>query len=305
VRKAALILVFFTIVAMPDNIVQRGVNNVIEYLAATGSGTDSVPHVPTVGVGNVGDSPLDVAVQDQTSENISLFLGNHLDTLVTINSNTTINQEIVEMSFPTTPPLQGYFVCMKEDSNFSQVEIILVVAVGGDDYSVSLGMPLDFAFTTDATVCLQDCDMNVDGSLTPVEYFISPVGLGGMRWDITRMIVTMYHSSAGDDGLFGNLTKLTNGNYFRVENGVNKNLFNARENADWRVEGYDVAYSTRSGGLGSYGTAARITFNGMDKRGVVLRLSSSSGDKFTSVVRDDIDALSYYRVKIQGHVVED
>lgn len=114
----------------------------------------------------------------------------------------------------------------------------------------------------------------------------------------------MTHSAAGDDGKFGGITALSSGVYFRQENGGTYNLFNAKENSDFRIEGHDIDYPTRSGGGGSYGTSARITFNGPDKRGVVLRLSADNDDKILACVRDNLTTLDRFRVKLQGQVVE-
>ena len=66
--------------------------------------------------------------------------------------------------------------------------------------------------------------------------------------------------------------------------------------------GGDLTYTTRSGGGGSFGLRARVTFNGPDKRGVVIRLFANTTDEFHSVVRDNLSASSAFRVKIQGQV---
>jgi len=282
---------------------QRTVNNKLEWFGASGNGSITNPYIASVDIGESG--ALDVNIQDQHTENISLFLGNHLDTGVTLIANTVDSQEIVGLSFPTTSPTNGDFLCFKEGVNFAQMEIITVTADGGDDYTCGLAMPLDYPFTTNSIICLQNVNMNVDGSSPNVEFFASPSGLtAGTEWDITRMIVTFTHAAAGDDGKYGGIAALATGTYFRVENGADKNLFNVKENADFAIEGYDLAYATRSGGQGAYATRSRITFAGRDKRGVTIRLSTDNGDKFMGVVRDDTDGNDLMRVKIQGHVVE-
>ena len=90
---------------------------------------------------------------------------------------------------------------------------------------------------------------------------------------------------------------------FRVVDGTTKNLFNARENGEFAREGAgDVTYPTRSGGGGAYGMRGRVTFNGQDKRGAVIRLFSDTSDEFKGVVRDALQTLSSFRIKIQGQV---
>ena len=265
------------------------------YLKMVGAGTDLDPLVPKQ----------DVFIQDQTTPQISIYLGQSLDAGVLFRSSQAANVELLNITTTGATPVVGNYLCAKEEAFFSQIEIVSVTPVAGNDYDVGIAIPLDHAYTVAANICLQNCNMNVNGSITPVEFFVSPFGAGaGTQWDITRMLVSMTHSSAGDDGLFGNLPALTNGNYFRIEDGTNYNLFNAKENADFAMEGYDIAYPSRSGGGGVNGTRARITFNGQDKRGVVFRLAADTSDKFTSSVRDNLSTLPSYRVKIQGQVVD-
>lgn len=248
---------------------------------------------------------LDVAIQDQTTPQISLFLAQHLDTGLSFRTAVSKDDETLEITTTGTVPVVGNFLCIKEGLFFTQTEIISVTPIAGNDYDVTVSIPMDHPYTTSSNVCLQDCDMNVNGSVTPVEFFIGPEGAeAGTQWDITRMIISMTHGTSGDDGKFGGITALTNGVYFRQENGGTYNLFNAKENSDFAIEGYDITYPARSGGAGSFGTRARITFNGPDKRGVVLRLSADNGDKFLACVRDDLTTLDRFRIKVQGQIVE-
>ena len=99
------------------------------------------------------------------------------------------------------------------------------------------------------------------------------------------------------------MSKLTNGVYIRVSDGITQNLFNIRENSGLAVEAAgDLTYATRSGGGGAYGTRARVTFNGPEKRGVVIRLHPSTTDSIKAVVRDNLSTLTYFRVQVQGQI---
>ncbi len=276
-----------------SNILVKDGSGAAKYLKADGAGTDLNPYSPIQ----------NVFIQDQTTPQISLFLGQELDTGLTFRGSQAANSEVLLIT-SSTAPIVGNFLCIKEGPFFTQVEIIDVVGAG-PDYDVGIAIPSDHDYTASANICLQNCDMNINGSVTPVEFFVSPMGASaGTQWDITRMLVSMTHGSAGDDGLFGNLTALTNGTYFRFEDGTNYNLFNAKENSDFAIEGYDITYPSRSGGGGTAGTRSRITFNGRDKRGVVIRLSADSSDKFLACVRDDLASLDSFRVKVQGQVVD-
>jgi len=263
-----------------------------KYLLAGGAGTDPDPYVPIQ----------DVRIQDQTTPQFSLYLGEMLDMALTLTSPSSENDESIDIT-STTTPIIGNFLCLKEEELFSQVEIIGVTG-GGPAYTIDLSMPMDHAYTAAANLCLMNCEMNVDGSSTTVDFSISPEGAAaGTDWDVTRMLISMTHDAEGDDGLFGGIEALTNGTYFRIEDGTNYNLFNAKENADFAIEGYDITYPSRSGKDGVYGTRSRITFNGPDKRGVVFRLAADTQDKFLACVRDSLIDLGRFRVKVQGQVV--
>lgn len=268
---------------------RRGVNTQYEYDKVRGSGTKLDPYERTV------------VVEELDSEIISELMGQTLASDVTLNANLTLDDEAFQVSSPSVVPAAGNFLCIAEGNRQTQVEVKTAVSAGGDDYDITTSMPIDFAYTTAAIMRLQNCDMNVNGSVTPATFSLCSLAPGAsVKWDITRMIVSMVHGTAGDDGLFGNLAALTNGVYFRVENGTKKNLFNAKENSDFRVQGYDLLYPSRSGGLGNYGTTTRISFNGPEKRGAVIRLDP--GETIIAKVRDDLSTLGRFRITFQGHV---
>jgi len=246
----------------------------------------------------------DVALQDQFTERLSIFLGEVLAQIISI-SGATKNIESLNIVTDGVVPIVGNFFCLQEDGHITQSEIISVVEVSAPEYTIGLSVPLDHDYANDAGCTLQNVNMDVDGSGTPVMFQVGP--RGDYRWDITRINIAMVLASAGDDGLFGNLAALTTSQYFRKENsGHTQNLFDAKDNSDFRLEsGGDVNYFTRSGGQGDFGMSARITFNGSDKSGVVIRVDGATDDKFVTTVRSNLTGLNKYRIKIQGHVVED
>ena len=276
------------------NIRVRDAGGLEKYIKSHGAGTDLDPFVYEI----------DVSLQDQTTPQFSLFLGEHIDEAVVFRSAVSENDETVEVTTAGPVPTVGNFICIKEGSAFTQMEIDSVTPVAGNDYDLGVSIHMDHAYTTGAQISLQNVDMNVNGG-TPVEFVVSPAGASaGTMWDITRMIISMTHDAAGDDGLFGDIETLPIGTYFRIEDGTNYNLFNAKENADFASQGYDITYPTRSGKEGVYGTRSRITFNGPDKRGVVFRLVADTHDKFLACVRDNLTSLGSFRVMVQGQVVD-
>jgi len=225
--------------------------------------------------------------------------------ICTLDIQTANNDLVVRITTDGTVPLSDDFIELYEGTGWNQTEIQSVALVGGNQYDLTIHVPMDLVFTTSATCLLVNCDMNVNGSVTPVEFCVSPKYLtDGETWHLTRYIVAMVLSSAGDDGLFGNLTALTNGQDFRLVDGVTYNDLHVQDNSDFAASGFDIAYPTRSGGTGSFGMRARITFNGADKRGVVKSLSSTTNDRYCTQIKDNITGINKYRIRVQGHIVD-
>ena len=248
--------------------------------------------------------------QDSTNDDIGIFMAEHLADLTVIAPAPAIDDEVINIQTDGVVPVVGNFACLKSGVRFMQVEIIAVTPIAGNDYTVGLAMPIDFAFPIGAGCEVQNINMNVDGSVTPRHFRIGPGHLDvGEIWHISRIIPTMILASAGDDGLFGNLVELAKGVFYRVADGAEntKNLFNIKNNGDFADQGFDVAYPIRSGGGGSHGMRARITFNGPDKRGVVKELISREvdSDAIGATVRDNLLAVVRYRTSVQGHVADE
>lgn len=166
----------------------------------------------------------------------------------------------------------------------------------------TLDRRLDVAHAIGDSVTKSIIDMARTGQVgtmaSPQEYAAWPEA--GQVWHITRILFSMVHGTAGDLGLFGNLAALTNGVLIRVRiNGQYGTLTNWKTNSDIKTDMFDVEFDSRSGGQGNYGTSGRGSFN---KAGAVLRLDSATNDQFEIYVQDDITALGFFGMKVQGHL---
>lgn len=164
----------------------------------------------------------------------------------------------------------------------------------------TLDRPLDNPYSIGDTVQKTLQTMNVVGTLaSPQSFKVQPYSTD--VWHLTRILIEMTHGTAGDNGLFGDLPALTNGVLLRRYDGTSGlyNTFtNWKTNSDIVTDMYDVTYSSRSGGGGSYGTNARGTFT---NAGAVVRLDAAAGDFLEILVQDNLSALASFRVKAQGH----
>lgn len=165
----------------------------------------------------------------------------------------------------------------------------------------TLDKPLDNIYTVGDSVDMIITNMAEVGTLaSPKSFKVMP--LAGQTIDLTRILIEMTHSSAGDNGLFGDLSGLTNGCVLRVYSGLTDTFTSLtiwKTNSDIAVDMYDISYPTRSGGGGLYGTNARGTFK---NAGAVIRLIGDNSDYLELLVQDDLSGLDSFRIKAQGHL---
>jgi len=252
---------------------------------------------------------INVEIQDQYSPIVNLYLYEVLDT-ITLDVAASVDDTSITVTTTGLTPLVGQYVCLKEGVEFFQGRISSVTPVAGNQYTLGMNSPLDYPFTTSGGCSITSIDLNVDGSVTPKVFGVSPEALSaGIAWDITRMMLVISDSSSMDDGKFGGITGgLSNGIVFRVKrNGTRDNIFNARTNGDFRLQAYDLQYIDATlGPAGRESLGVRRSFNGPDKNGVAIRLvNDEDPDEFQLIVQDDLTLLDSFHMVIQGHVVQE
>jgi hypothetical protein len=251
-------------------------------------------------VANVAGKALpqvDVNIQDQTTTTIDLYLNQMLNSGALLGSPIAADDKVITL-VGGHGAVVGNCLCVKEGSSFYQ-GIITNVAVN----NITVDTPFDVAHTTAAEVEIGNINLNINGSVTPVVFEVGPLVGSGDKWDITRMQGAIRDATAMDDGLFGGVTALTNGVYFRRNNGTAKNLFNIKTNGDIRLRSDEANYAAKAKS-GEYGISFTRTWAGQENSGVTLRLDSADGDTFQAIVQDDLTGLIEFNIIIQGHVVE-
>lgn len=247
-------------------------------------------------VDNGGNYSLDVSVQDQTTDIVDYYLCLEIRALE-LSAPTAIDSRVVQVTDGSSVT-NGNYVCIQEDARAFQAKI----ASGGGTNTLTLDTPLDYTFTTAASISERTPDLDVIGTaVSPIIAQLKPIP--GVKWDITRIILVMTHGSAGDDSLFGSLAALPNGIVLRKSDGIHHTIFNAKTNGDLRIRTYDVAYSDKAG-PGLYSTSCRRSFNGQDKNGVAIRLDGDKNEALECVIQDALNLLTSFRIVAQGHVVE-
>ena len=165
----------------------------------------------------------------------------------------------------------------------------------------TLDRPLDYDYAIGDEITKSLISMNVDGSVTSQSFRVKP--LTGQVMHITEFGIALTHSSAGDNGLFGNLTALTNGVVIRRYDGTTSS-FNTltiwKENGDIHMDAGNISYPSRSGGGGgAYGTNSSGSIK--EITGAIGYLDGTAGDYLEFLVQDDLTGLSSFKVKAHGH----
>jgi hypothetical protein len=237
-------------------------------------------------------------LQDQTTPPLDLYF-------------TRAGGAATTLAVKTTPihPTPLYDIDVTDATDFVTGTYVGMFSGGGRYYFgtvvsklgtvLTMDTPMDFEFEIGSPVLPTSREMNVDGSVTPITFSIQ-AGSSGLLIDLTRVMFAMILSSQGDDGLFGNLTTTGfRGLLLRKVDGVLQNYWNVKDNSEIRSLGYDLDYTVRSGGGGSFGMAARYTLGGPSKHGTVIRLGP--GEALEAIVQDDYTGLVRNRLLVGGH----
>jgi hypothetical protein len=255
----------------------------------------------TVGAGTIGDPyrmRTDVLVQDQTTPLVNLYFQQAKGAPTTLTANVAIDDLSFDVADATDYAIGDYIGVFAGVSGEGRYFFANVTNVSS--LTITVDTPFDFAFQSGDPTISSTNNLAVDGSSTPQTFVIS--GTTDYDIDITRLIFTMSMSSTPDDGLFGNITKLTNGVILRKTDGVTRNIMNIKDNGELANYSYDLTYSTKSGGGGTDGLRARYTFGGQNKQGSVIRLTG--GESLELIIPDNLSSITRFRVLAQGHIVD-
>jgi hypothetical protein len=235
-----------------------------------------------------------VNLQDQHSEFISAKLCKTI-AAVTLSSGMTLGTRTVNL-------VAGHGAIVGEMMNFKQAGRLTqakVLVVAGN--VITIDSPIDYAYTTAATVVRTSAEMNVNGAVTPVEFTVTPPA--GIVWDITKITVHIEDNAAMDDGTFGGIVALTNGVVMQHRNGIYKHILNAKTNGELAEIARMMEYVAKPPSGTGYSANFWYAFAGQNEFGITLRLDGTTGDTIVMIIQDDLTTLSAFRVVVMGHVV--
>jgi hypothetical protein len=170
--------------------------------------------------------------------------------------------------------------------------------------NITVDVPLDQIYpAADAVVSFISHDMNVDGSVTPVEFGLRSAEIANVdiTVDITRIIWSAITATAVKLNLFGDLAPLPNGLALRkrLSDGTYQNILNVHDNLDFISYAYDFSVTSSANPAQAVnGFACRLTFGGESKLGTVVRVAPDEDLEF--YVQDDLTDLVDFKVMFMG-----
>ena len=143
-----------------------------------------------------------------------------------------------------------------------------------------------------------DVNMNVDGSTTPITFYIKPKA--GEVIKLARIITSLRDGGSFDSGGWGNQTaELTNGLELKWKrDGVLYNLTEVPIKSHYDLASYSYDIDHSNFGSGDEFLTNRFTFT---KAGQYLTLDGDLGDELQVIVNDDLTYLVDQRVSAQGY----
>lgn len=186
-----------------------------------------------------------------------------------------------------------------EEGGTTEIGLMTITAVASD--VLTLDRPLGADYTTAAIVTEVISNMAVVGTLADPEAF-EITAPEFTIWQMTRIMFSLVHAAAADDGKFGGGTALSNGVALRATTAAGRTVTfaNWKTNGDMKLDMYDVTYSDRAP-AGNNGTNGRWTFT---KAEVVAELDGDASpiQKLEVLIQDDLTDQESFYMRGQGRV---
>jgi len=250
------------------------------------------------------DGGTDVNVQDQHTPALIVPFNKPHALTVTTNQPAIGDTTIDVVSATGFVAGDMFTVFSKADVRFSNFTILSV-----DTLTITVDTPIDFEYPIGSVANAGSTEMSVNGSVTPQIF-----GLRGdataenalpVSFDVTRIIFSCVTDTAVDLSKFADIVGgITNGLVLRKKDGIYRNIFNIKTNAEMASMMYDfTVHDAQNPNQGQHGFVARITFGGPSKIGVVLRLKP--GEDLQILVQDQLSTIDSFYMVAEGHVVKD
>lgn len=143
-------------------------------------------------------------------------------------------------------------------------------------------------------------DMNVDGSITPVRFSITPPP--GNVYRIAKFMMYIQDTGTFDTGFWGNNITMVNGiQFITTRGGVDREVLKhpIRTSGDLA----ELTFNVRHENFGS-GDEFLVSEWKIAELGQFFRLDGDNNDSFSVTINDDLTNLNHQQVMAQGYIEE-
>jgi len=245
------------------------------------------------GVRVVNDGSIDVNIQDSTSPKIIAYFNNiEAEELITVTG--AIDDTSITVSDGTLFTTGQYVIIFSvPDNRFTTFRLI-----SKNVNVLNLDTPLDFAYPIGSFVSGGQTNMAVDGSVTPRVFGVRNTDQAiGASYDISRLMFAAVCDGTLDLSKFADQTALLKGFVIREKDGVYRNLFNIKSNAEMDNLMFDFKMITANG-QAKAGFVGRFT---LTKLGALSRLRP--GEDLQCIIQDDLSGILSFEIQVQGSEV--
>ena len=166
---------------------------------------------------------------------------------------------------------------------------------------IYLDIPLDYPMYIGDTIEVVSTNLAVLGTTASPISFKLQVDNPEDIWHIVSFILSLVHSTTGDESLFGNIAPLPNGCVLRAYNPT-ENIYGTfthwHTNGDIRMDMFNLAYTDKAGG-GNHSTSSD---GQIKQRTGAVPVITGTGVYLELLIQDDLRALVLARLKAQGHI---
>ena len=238
----------------------------------------------------------DVFIQDQYTDIIDRFMTRELSESTLFN-NANYGDITLTLSsghgFTNSPTYSEMIEINYMGNNYQS----RVISVSGDVITVTNMIPFDIPSGTIIKRTSPDC--NVDGSVTPVVFKVTPPN--NIEWDIKVLSINMLDEFEMDDSKFGGITALTKGVvYQKTRSGKSVHILTAVDNSCY-IRHCDIQdpYSSKAP-AGLYGFTAKRYFS---NDGITIRIGDGY-EYIECIISDNLTGLTRFWNVVRGHRVE-
>lgn len=271
---------------------------------SSGDGSDEDPFVISTSMDGVTLEPngsIPVTLQDQTTPPVISYL----------------NQLKVQTAFAVQAVVGSYTITVDSTAGMAVGDYLSLYSLLGNGYQdawivglpggnvIELSNSVVYAYEVGQHVVAGEHDLSTaSGAVTPQAYNLKTGDPGlDLTVDITRIMVQITCLTDATFDAFGDIAGgLLRGCVLQRTDGVTQNIFGWRSNAELANVCYDTTFFNSTHPQAVNGLAARLTFAGQNKLGVVLRMAPN--EDIQVIVQDDVTSLLDFNVIVEGSIVQ-